>query len=136
MAAPRTHEEVLAHLASSRAAYQAAHAGDAPRPERVFRHALPAGERRHAVGSNGAPLSPAEALVRLGEAAYGERWKTELAADLGLSVRTVHCMADGETPVWPDVLARLRLAMERHVARVALAMVTLEASVASERDDR
>ena len=135
MSAPRTRAEVLAHLAASRVAYEAEHAGDAPRAERVFRHALPADARRHTVGGNGAPLEPGQALAELGAAIYGPRWKQELSEVLGVSVRTLHRMVDEESPVSPVILHRLRQAVERQAARTARCLAALEASVAGETED-
>jgi hypothetical protein len=53
---------------------------------------------------------PRALLRRAGEALYGERWQSPLAADLGIADRTVRRWAAGQAipeTVWPEIRALL-----------------------------
>lgn len=67
-------------------------------------------------------------LVECGEALYGTRWQSELARDLGVSIRTMQRWASGafEPPagVWTDLL---RLSQERAATLDALSQRLREA---------
>jgi hypothetical protein len=61
-------------------------------------------------------------LQRCGEALYGAPWRSPLARDLGVALRTVQRWSTGERPVparvWPQLYALLS---ERGAAITALA---------------
>lgn len=48
------------------------------------------------------------AFVEIGKALYGSRWSTPLAADLGVTYRTVLNWRHGRTPFPDDIVDRLR----------------------------
>ena len=53
-------------------------------------------------------------LQRVGQALYGERWQSALAADLSVSDRTMRKWLAGEHPIRPQIWGELReLVVER-----------------------
>ncbi len=74
---------------------------------------------------NGGPKLPspeAEAIATLGQAMYGTRWQSELAADIGESPRTLRFWLAGERVPPAIALKRARLAAQRQVARIQRAL--------------
>ena len=67
-------------------------------------------------------VMPAELLRQIGEALYGERWQSALAADLRIADRTVRYWLAGRSPVpaaVTDELSRMIAARGRELQRVA-----------------
>ena len=63
-------------------------------------------------------MSPAE-LRRIGKKLYGEDWKTQLAAELPASDRTIRSWLSGERNIRPVIANRIRaLAAEAERWRV------------------
>lgn len=52
-------------------------------------------------------MSPA-VFAQIGEALYGDRWKSELGRDLGVTYRTIQNWCLGASPLPADLVGRLR----------------------------
>ena len=64
-------------------------------------------------------MTPRAWLIAAGEALYGERWQSAIAADLGVAVRTVQRWAAGERGVDADTIDRVRARLRDRAARIA-----------------
>lgn len=77
---------------------------------------------------------PRDLLRRVGEALYGPRWQTPLAADLGVAERTVRFwLSARQRPrpgVWAD-LARLMAGRQRRLDALAAEVAALAADLAA-----
>lgn len=61
-----------------------------------------------------------------GRALYGERWQTDIAADLAMTVRHVQRLAAGTAPVRPGIYRDLAAVTRRRADALALLAVTLD----------
>ena len=56
----------------------------------------------------------AKEFTRIGRLLYGPHWKTEMATALGIVVRTIHRLADGERPIQDGIARDLANVCEEH----------------------
>lgn len=54
-------------------------------------------------------------LIDTGRALYGDNWKTSLARELGVTVRTMRRWVAGDTSLPPDLASRLVAIVRRHI---------------------
>ncbi|MGH7089851.1 MAG: helix-turn-helix domain-containing protein [Stellaceae bacterium] len=85
------------------------------------RLAKPRGQRGRVV--------PAGLLRQVGEALYGGRWQSPLAADLGVSDRTVRMWLSGRMRPRPGVLVALSRLIERRRAQLGEVAENLAAAI-------
>ena len=67
-------------------------------------------------------MTRTDALTLTGQALYGERWQTALAADLGTSDRTVRRWVAGQTAIPSGVMSDLRGLLIARVVEIATAL--------------
>jgi transcriptional regulator with XRE-family HTH domain len=77
------------------------------------------------------PTVSADLLRQVGEALYGARWQSPLAADLGVSDRTVRMWLSGRMRPRLEILIALSDLVDRRQARLGEAAERLAEAIAS-----
>jgi hypothetical protein len=76
-----------------------------------------------------APTKPAitpDLLRRVGEALYGERWQSALAADLNIADRSMRYWLAGRSPIPPAVRDEVRGLLQANQAEIGALLRELE----------
>ena len=81
-------------------------------------------------------MTPRAWLIAAGEALYGDRWQSAIAADLGVAVRTVQRWAAGERGVDADTVYQVRALLRDRAARIATLKRTTVDDVAATANSR
>ena len=64
---------------------------------------------------NWTPYKRRNFLNTVGPLCFSDQWKSAMAEELGVSVRTVIRYSDGESPITDQVMDRLYSVMKRHI---------------------